>query len=75
MPVLRMPDGTTVNLPEGEPVGSALAPSVLAARVDGGLRDLSFVPDHDGSDHRIGGCQAKAAMSEAEGEAHERQIG
>src|SRR4051794_21849254 len=47
MPVLRMPDGTTVNLPEGEPVGSALAPSVLAARVDGVLRDLSFVPEHD----------------------------
>jgi threonyl-tRNA synthetase len=47
MPVLRLPDGTTVNLPEGEPVGSALAPAAIAARVDGVLRDLSFVPDDD----------------------------
>ena len=47
MPVLRLPDGTTVNLPEGEPVGSALPPSAIAARVDGELRDLSFVPDRD----------------------------
>jgi threonyl-tRNA synthetase len=47
MPVLRLPDGTTVNLPEGEPVGSALPPSAIAARVDGELRDLSFVPDGD----------------------------
>ncbi len=42
-----MPDGTTVNLPEGEPIGSALAPSAIAARVNGALRDLSFVPDAD----------------------------
>jgi threonyl-tRNA synthetase len=47
MPVLRVPDGTTVNLPEGEPIGSALPPSAIAARVDGVLRDLSFVPDAD----------------------------
>ncbi len=47
MPILRVPDGTTVNLPDGEPVGSALAPSALAARVDGVLRDLSFVPEDD----------------------------
>jgi len=47
MPVLRLPDGTTVNLPEGEPVGSALPPGAIAARVDGELRDLSFVPDGD----------------------------
>jgi threonyl-tRNA synthetase len=47
MPDLRLPDGTTVNLPEGEPVGSALPPSAIAARVDGALRDLSFVPDVD----------------------------
>ncbi len=45
MPDLRLPDGTTVNLPEGEPVGSALPPGAIAARVDGVLRDLSFVPD------------------------------
>ena len=47
MPDLRLPDGTTVNLPEGEPVGSALPPGAIAARVDGVLRDLSFVPDGD----------------------------
>ena len=47
MPDLRLPDGTTVNLPEGEPVGSALPPGAIAARVDGVLRDLSFVPDRD----------------------------
>jgi threonyl-tRNA synthetase len=47
MPVLRMPDGTTVSLPEGEPIGSALSPNAIAARIDGVLRDLSFVPDAD----------------------------
>jgi threonyl-tRNA synthetase len=47
MPSLRMSDGTTVELPEGEPVGSALPPSAIAARVDGELRDLSYVPDGD----------------------------
>src|ERR1044071_8086446 len=47
MPVLRVPDGTTVNLPEGEPIGSALPPSATAARVDGVHRDLSFVRDAD----------------------------
>ena len=36
-----------MELPEGEPVGSALAPGAIAARVDGELRDLSFVPAGD----------------------------
>jgi threonyl-tRNA synthetase len=44
MPDIRLPDGSTVALAEGEPVGSALPPSSVAARVDGELRDLSFVP-------------------------------
>ena len=44
MPNLRLPDGTTVNLPEGEPVGSALPPGAIAARVDGVLRDLVVRP-------------------------------
>ena len=44
MPRLKLPDGTAVELPEGEPIGSALPPSAVAARVDGELRDLSFVP-------------------------------
>jgi threonyl-tRNA synthetase len=47
MPTLRLPDGTTSELPAGEPVGSALPPGALAARVDGELRDLSYVPAGD----------------------------
>ena len=47
MPKLTLPDGTAVELPEGEPVGGALSPSAIAARVDGELRDLSFVPSGD----------------------------
>ena len=47
MPQLRLPDGTTVALPEGEPIGGALEPSAIAALVDGELRDLSFVPAGD----------------------------
>jgi threonyl-tRNA synthetase len=47
MPTLRLPDAPSVELPEGEPVGSALLPGAVAARVDGELRDLSFVPSED----------------------------
>src|SRR5919197_2336001 len=47
MPKLTLPDGVTVDLPDGEPVGAALGPGALAARVDGSLRDLSFVPTTD----------------------------
>ena len=47
MPQLRLPDATTVELPEGEPVGSALPPGAIAVLVDGELRDLSFVPAGD----------------------------
>jgi threonyl-tRNA synthetase len=46
MPSLRFPDGRTVELPEGEPVGSVL-PDAVAARVDGVLVDLSHVPHAD----------------------------
>ena len=49
MPRLSLPDGTSVELPDGEPVGAALPPSAIAARVDGELRDLSFVPPGDAS--------------------------
>ncbi|HWL91768.1 MAG TPA: threonine--tRNA ligase, partial [Actinomycetota bacterium] len=49
MPRLTLPDGTHVELPEGEPVGAVLPPETIVARVDGALRDLSFVPDADGS--------------------------
>src|ERR671930_106482 len=47
MPELTLPDAHTVDLPEGEPVGSVLPPGTIAARVDGELVDLSFVPDAD----------------------------
>ncbi|MEX0833158.1 MAG: threonine--tRNA ligase [Actinomycetota bacterium] len=47
MPRLALPDASTVELAEGEPVGSALPPGNVAARVDGELVDLSFVPGAD----------------------------
>jgi threonyl-tRNA synthetase len=47
MPRLTLPDATSLELPEGEPIGSVLPPSALAARVDGELRDLAFVPEGD----------------------------
>jgi len=42
-----MADASTIELPEGEPVGSALPAGAVAARVDGELRDLAFVPEAD----------------------------
>ena len=47
MPRLTLPDASHVELPEGEPVGSGLPAAAIAARVDGELRDLSFVPSAD----------------------------
>jgi threonyl-tRNA synthetase len=47
MPRLTLPDGSTTELPEGEPVGGALGTGAIAARVSGELRDLSFVPQED----------------------------
>jgi threonyl-tRNA synthetase len=47
MPRLTLPDDTDVQLPDGEPVGSVLGTDAVAARVDGELRDLSFVPGGD----------------------------
>ena len=47
MPRLTLPDATQTELPEGEPVGSVLPPSAVAARVYGEPRDLSFVPSGD----------------------------
>jgi threonyl-tRNA synthetase len=46
MPRIRVGDRTT-HLPDGEPIGSALPPDSIAARVDGALVDLSFVPGAD----------------------------
>jgi threonyl-tRNA synthetase len=47
MPRIRFADDGTVELPEGEPIGSILPPEAIAARVDGELVDLSFVPNED----------------------------
>jgi threonyl-tRNA synthetase len=47
MPTLTLPDGRATELPEGEPVGAALPEQAIAARVDGELVDLSFVPGAD----------------------------
>src|SRR5204863_9462875 len=44
---MTLPDGTQPELPEGEPCGSVLGPKAIAMRVDGELRDLSFVPEAD----------------------------
>jgi threonyl-tRNA synthetase len=47
VPTLSFPDGSSVELPEGEPVGAALPKAAIAARIDGVLRDLSHVPVAD----------------------------
>ncbi len=49
MPRIELADGRTTDLPEGEPIGSVLPPGAIAARVDGELVDLSFVPAGDGT--------------------------
>jgi threonyl-tRNA synthetase len=46
MPGIRV-DDRTVELPDGEPIAGALPPEAVAARVDGALVDLSFVPTAD----------------------------
>jgi len=48
MPKIELAGGSTTELPEGEPVGSVLPPEAIAARVDGELVDLSYVPATDG---------------------------
>ncbi|MGZ8636289.1 MAG: threonine--tRNA ligase [Actinomycetota bacterium] len=47
MPRIALADGRVTELPEGEPVGSILPPEAVAARVEGVLVDLSFVPPAD----------------------------
>jgi threonyl-tRNA synthetase len=44
MPTLTLAEGANVELPQGEPIGSVLPKGTIAARVDGELRDLAFVP-------------------------------
>ena len=48
MPKIEIADGRATELPEGEPIGSVLLPEAIAARVDGELVDLSYVPAIDG---------------------------
>ncbi len=48
MPRIELPGDRHVELPEGEPIGSILPPEAVAARFDGELVDLSFVPSGDG---------------------------
>src|SRR6266545_4927814 len=54
MPRLTLADGTTSELPEGEPVGSALPVDAIAAKVNGDLRDLAFVPSDDAAVEPVG---------------------
>jgi threonyl-tRNA synthetase len=49
MPRIALTDGGVTDLPEGEPVGSVLLPEAVAARFDGRLVDLSYVPAGDGT--------------------------
>ena len=49
MPRIAFIDGTTSDLPEGEPLGSVLPAESIAVRFEGELVDLSFVPDRDGT--------------------------
>src|SRR5262245_27568354 len=44
MPRIELADGRASDLPEGGPIGSVLPADAIAARVDGELVDLSFVP-------------------------------
>ncbi|HEX9122770.1 MAG TPA: threonine--tRNA ligase [Actinomycetota bacterium] len=54
MPRIELSHGTSVELPEGEPIGSVLPPEAVAARLDGRLVDLSFVPEGDGGAEPVG---------------------
>jgi threonyl-tRNA synthetase len=49
MPKITLRDGGNRQLPDGEPLASVLGPDAIAARFDGELVDLSFVPDRDGA--------------------------
>jgi threonyl-tRNA synthetase len=45
---MELADGRSTELPEGEPIGSVLPPTAIAARFEGELVDLSFVSAADG---------------------------
>jgi threonyl-tRNA synthetase len=48
MPRITLADGTSRDLPDGEPLGSIVPLGAIAARFEGELVDLSFVPNADG---------------------------
>ena len=48
MPRIELTDDGSTELPEGEPIGSVLSSGAIAARFDGELVDLSFVPSQHG---------------------------
>ncbi|HYF12540.1 MAG TPA: threonine--tRNA ligase [Actinomycetota bacterium] len=48
MPRIAFADGTSRDLPDGEPLGSIVPVGAIAARFEGELVDLSFVPDAHG---------------------------
>ncbi len=48
MPRIALASGGESELPEGEPIGSVLPADAVAARFEGELVDLSFVPSSDG---------------------------
>ena len=54
MPRIELPDGASIELPEGEPVGSVLPPGTIVARFEGRTVDLSFVPQTDGRLEPVG---------------------
>ncbi|MFM8944468.1 MAG: threonine--tRNA ligase [Actinomycetota bacterium] len=49
MPEIALPKGRTASLPEGEPLGAVLPPDTIAARWEGNLVDLAFVPTSSGN--------------------------
>ena len=53
MPRIAFADGTSRDLPDGEPLGSIVPVGAIAARFEGELVDLSFVPEADGTAESI----------------------
>ncbi|MEW6060213.1 MAG: threonine--tRNA ligase [Actinomycetota bacterium] len=54
MPKIELPGDRHVELREGEPIGGILPAEAVAARFDGSLVDLSFVPRGDGKAEAVG---------------------
>ena len=63
MPTVQLADGRSTDLPQGEPLGSVLPPEAVAARFEGELVDLSFVPAGEGKAEPIPVWRAVGARS------------